>query len=275
MTNLFDGQITDLLLNDFSRDSDVQALSYAILQEKRRLLRLADRTRTAAMIDALPEKILDELAIELRAPYYSEDMTLDQKTAIIKGTLLWFSRAGTPAAVQELVTAVFGSGEVVEWFNFSEAPYTPGTFEIVTSTRLTPDIVEQFVRMISQVKNTRSHLRRVSVERTEDMTEYVGAAMASSPFRRVINSIAAETEAHSLEAVSCGAISASRKIVMNSTPARQTSADGAVKVAAAMVISDAHMYVVNDAPPRAGTIGQSQSVAVAAAANSNKSIVGG
>lgn len=101
MTDLYNGQITDLLQqNEAARNPEIQALSYAALVEKRRIIDLAQRTRTISMVDLLPEEILDVLAVELRTPYYSGDMTLDQKREIIKKTLLWFFRAGTPAAVK-------------------------------------------------------------------------------------------------------------------------------------------------------------------------------
>ena len=106
--------------------------SYAIQQEHQRLLRLADRTRTLAVIDELPEKILDVLAVELRTPYYQEDMDVETKRNIIKRTLLWHTKAGTPSAVAELIEIVFGEGDVVEWFNFES--YTPGTFDIITTS---------------------------------------------------------------------------------------------------------------------------------------------
>ena len=41
-----------------------------------------------AVIDELPERILDVLAVELRTPYYQESMNLETKRNIIKRTLL-------------------------------------------------------------------------------------------------------------------------------------------------------------------------------------------
>ena len=54
---------------------------------------------------------------------------------------------------------------MVEWFDFDEPPYTPGTFDIVTSALMTADIMEQLVGLVQKVKNVRSHVRRVIVER--------------------------------------------------------------------------------------------------------------
>lgn len=93
-------------------------------------------------IDKLDEKTLDYFAVEQRAMYYSQTLPIEQKKAIIKNTLNWYTKAGTPAAVSEMVDVVLGGGKVVEWFDFDEPPYTPGTFDIVTSALMTSDIPE-------------------------------------------------------------------------------------------------------------------------------------
>ena len=130
MISLYDGQITDLLPWKIAQSTEVRCISYAVQQEHQRMLRLAAHTRTMAVIDELPERILDVLAVELRTPYYQESMNLETKRNIIKRTLLWHTKAGTPSAVSELIEIVFGEGRTEEWFDYTEGPYTPGTFDI-------------------------------------------------------------------------------------------------------------------------------------------------
>ena len=89
MISLYDGQITDLLPWKIAQSTEVRCISYAVQQEHQRMLRLAAHTRTMAVIDELPERILDVLAVELRTPYYQESMNLETKRNIIKRTLLW------------------------------------------------------------------------------------------------------------------------------------------------------------------------------------------
>ena len=182
MTKLYDGQIQDLLNNNFRHDPEIKALGFAVREEKRRILDLALKSRVRAAVDMLDEDILDILAVELRSPYYSSDMEIGQKREIIKNTIRWYFKAGTPAAVREMVAALFGNGEVEEWFDFTEPPFTPGTFDIIlVDARMTEDIVERFLAIIQRVKNTRSHLRRVSVERNGSMEEFAGAGSLSEP----------------------------------------------------------------------------------------------
>ena len=159
MIKLYDGQITDLLPEKIAKDINTRCLSFAIQQEHQRLLRLTNKTRTLSVIDELPEKILDILAVELRTPYYQESMNLEMKRNIIKKTLGWHTKAGTPSAVEELIKIVFGEGKVVEWFNYDEPPYTPGTFDIITNAKMTEETINYFLSIIQRVKNTRSHIR--------------------------------------------------------------------------------------------------------------------
>ena len=113
MTDLYNGQITDLLNNAYRYDPEVIAFSYAILQEKQRIMQELAQTRTMSVIDDLPENILDVLAVELRTPYYVDSLSIEAKREIIKKSFLWAARAGTVSAVEELIQAVFGEGEVV------------------------------------------------------------------------------------------------------------------------------------------------------------------
>ena len=72
MINIHDGQITDLLSNSLRYNPETISIGYAILQEKRRILYLAERTLLMAAVEILDEKTLDYLAVELRTPAYSD-----------------------------------------------------------------------------------------------------------------------------------------------------------------------------------------------------------
>lgn len=303
MTDFYSGQITDTINNGLRYNPEVRALSFALQQEKQRIIGLANRTRTAAMVDDLPEAVLDLLAVELRAPYYSEDMTIDQKRAVVKNTLLWFRKAGTPAAVEELVAAVFGIGDVVEWPDFTDPPFTPGTFDIVTDARMTPEIVARFLQIIQKVKNTRSHIRRVLTEREGGMEEFVAAGTisepqlpivnggehtaaagqgrftaksgaASAPAEPVLNNPSAKQRAGQSAIFTAAALSsAPRENIVNNNAAKQRSAGGTPHVAIALAVRDQHITVFNCPPPPSTVrVEQAPTYAAAAVACSNISI---
>ena len=77
--------------------------------------------------------------------------------------------------MREMVNVVFGEGKVVEWFDFEDGEKTPGTFEIETEAGLTTDILSKVSERIKNVKNTRSHIRRVKTLRADRGTVRVGS----------------------------------------------------------------------------------------------------
>lgn len=165
MIKFSEGTVIDCYPN--KNEPQLQALSYAIKNAMGRIQEKSNMSIVYAQVDSLPEKVLDILAVELRSMYYDQSLSIEQKRGIIKHTLAWYKKAGTPAAVNELVQVIFGEGRVIEWFDFdaSEGVVTPGTFDIVTNARLTEDMLGQFRNIIHKVKNARSHLRKVVVHR--------------------------------------------------------------------------------------------------------------
>lgn len=171
MINFYDGQITDLLGPNYSADPEVQALSYAIREGTRLLYQYTQLIYIYSNIDALPEKALDLLALELRTQYYDDELPIESKRSLVKGTLIWYTKAGTPEAVEELIAAVFGEGSVKEWFEYGGDPYY---FKVITNATMTPDMMDTFSELIRRVKNTRSHIEAIEIHREVDFPQYAG-----------------------------------------------------------------------------------------------------
>lgn len=173
MINFYEGQIADLLPHNLTDDPAVQAASLALRDATRLLNDYTKRVYTYCSIDTAPENVLDLLALELRTQYYSQDLELEVKRGLVRNTLIWHMTAGTPAAVEELVAVVFGEGEVEEWFEYGGNPYE---FRIKTNVTIEGDAIEYFAQMVKKVKNTRSHLSAIEIDRTIYATIYAGAA---------------------------------------------------------------------------------------------------
>lgn len=156
---------------------EVVALSYAIKRAIGKMVGYAERASVYAAIDKLPEDILDLLAVELRAQYYDEDMDISIKREIVKKTMLWYHRAGTPSAVEELISAVFGEGEISEWFEYGGEPYH---FKIKTDAVLSASDMEYFEKIIRNVKNVRSHLEEIQLSREHEGQAYAGCHIISN-----------------------------------------------------------------------------------------------
>ena len=188
MTDIKNGELLDLLRDSpFYTDTEVIALSHALKVGTDLVLKYAEGTMTQAKMSDLSESTLDALAVELRTPYYTQDMDAETKRQMVEKTLQWHYKAGTVAAVQEMVTTIFGKGEVVEWFNFTEGTQTPGMFDIITNAQMTEDIVEEFLKIVDRVKNVRSHIRRILIERSAELTEYAAAGGRTAPKSNIFN----------------------------------------------------------------------------------------
>lgn len=266
MIKLSEGELLDLLPSQMKTDPDMICLSYALKCAVEDMLEYEKGTMTQNFIESLPEKILDVLVVELRSPYYLQDMDIETKRKIIADTLVWHTKAGTPSAVSEMIAAVFGNGYVVEWFNFTEGDQTPGYFDIVTSARMTEDIVDYFMRVIERVKNERSHIRRVLIERSVHQNEYVGSGATSSPKVPVTNNKTKGDGITESQSMASGVISEPHEIVGNCMASATRSLAGGTKVALAF-ISTPKEVILNGNQNKAESVAKEPRAAVGAMSN--------
>lgn len=250
MIKFKDGQLTDILPIAMKQDIETHCISYALQQQVKKIVQLADRTRTVAVIEELPEKILDVLAVELRTPYYQESMDIETKRSIIKRTLLWHTKAGTPSAVSELIEIVFGEGNIVEWFDYDEPPYTPGTFDIITNAQMTEEITEYFLSIIQRVKNTRSHIRRILIHREMNALWYAGAASKSEPKNPVLNHTNMEQAVSESRYGAAGFVISQRTVIPNHLQFEDVRTEG-IRSVAAGVAGHTIITIENNVKPRA------------------------
>ena len=209
MINYDIGEITDLLPASIKYNEDVIAISYALKMAKERLLLYCERIKLWSNIDQLPEEVIDLMALELNAHYYSQEMGLEKKREIVKAALGWYINAGTVEAVEEMMRIIFGNGGTEEWYNFSDGPGKPGTFDIFTDATLTPDLLEQLTIILRRVKKASAHLRRIRIERKYYSSVRFGSA-AVSKIKNTIQS--ANEEVNRMETQALFLTAAARRI---------------------------------------------------------------
>ncbi len=180
MINLYDGQITDILPPNLTQTADVQAISYALMIAMKKLQDYALRSKIYSDIDYLSNDVLDILAAELRSQFYSEDLDIETKRKVIKETIYWYSIAGTPLAVENVIKALFHTGEVIEWYNYSGEP---GHFKIITENQnISEDALQSFNNIIKHVKRQSSILDAVEINLSAFMNVYSGIAVHTGDF---------------------------------------------------------------------------------------------
>ena len=194
MINLKDVTALDILPDFLCEDDKIKATSYAMNQTVEMILNWIDRTSGYALVDELPEEIVDLLALEFRAQYYDTAANVEEKRGAVKKALLWYRKAGTKSAVQELCKFIFGESTVLEWFDYSGRPYT-FKIEILEENRLIDTLgINNFIKAVKNVKNTRSLLEAIIFHRKADVTVHAGAAATSRTRQVIVDFFTKESE---------------------------------------------------------------------------------
>lgn len=149
------------LLPVFMRDDEaVIALSNAMNQLMGEPCRNLSTIRTWDRIGELSEAECDELAWEFDIDWYdSTGMGLEEKRETIRLALQIKRKRGTKWAVERLISAYFGAGYVVEWYEIGASPYT--FMVLTTNANITAENFDKFVEAANAAKNERSHIAGV------------------------------------------------------------------------------------------------------------------
>lgn len=140
------------LVPEFMRDDEaVKGLAAAVNKLIREPGQKIKTVRVWDQIDELDDAQLDELAYELDIDWYSSSLPLENKRAVVKISDLVHSRRGTKWAVEELISAYFSPGFVVEWYEDGYINPRPFHFSVYTSHRNVNDATLQEFEAISKV----------------------------------------------------------------------------------------------------------------------------
>lgn len=163
------------LLPEFMReDAAIKGLANAvedILSEP------AKRTKTIRVwdqIDSMTEEQLDELAYELDIDWYSADLSIESKRAVIKSSDRVYAKRGTKWAVEQVIKDVFGGGYVTEWKDYGGKPFH---FRVTTSYMLqSQEIVDKFRELVAKAKRCSAVLDTIEFAHSGTATVYSAAA---------------------------------------------------------------------------------------------------
>ncbi|MGN0706568.1 MAG: phage tail protein I [Faecalibacterium sp.] len=162
MIKFSDIQPSDLLPEGLRDDVEAMAIAYAVCRQIEKWCAYNDSIRIYYMISSAPDNILDLLAAEYKTPAYSPKYSIEVKRALIADTMLYFMKLGTPQAVRRIVTSIFQSGTVSEWFDYGGEPHH---FRInISNPNIGPDDLNEFVVQLQNVKRLSSWLDSISSE---------------------------------------------------------------------------------------------------------------
>ena len=102
------------------------------------------------------ETLIDLLAWQFHVDFYEPNFPIEIKLELIKKSLDWHFRKGTPSVVEEIIETVFLKAIIQEWYEYGGYPYR---FRIATDEQIPDeDTRNRLYRAINTVKNTRSFL---------------------------------------------------------------------------------------------------------------------
>lgn len=173
MANIRQTNLIDLVPDSIKSDPQVQAAAAAIDNELQAVTADIPVTMLIARLDELPEAVIDLLAWQWHVDYYEPvGMDIGTKRKLVRQSIAWHQRKGTPSIVKEIVSSVLGSATVSEWFNYGGDPYY---FRITTAAYISnKNVISQLISMINTVKNTRSWLEKIIIESTYQSGWYFG-----------------------------------------------------------------------------------------------------
>lgn len=177
MININDVEILDLLPYTF-KIPKYKALSRTMKVLKGVFYNMISAAVIWADIENAAPVVLDAMAAELDAPFYSVDMTVEQKRSIIAAAFVYNSQVGTLSSVSGLLSAAFGNGDVTEWFDYGGDPYHFKVQMDGDKAHTDKSDFEYFYKMLDKIKNLRAKLDALSISYppVTSTAYYAGAA---------------------------------------------------------------------------------------------------
>ena len=121
--DLFNLSLADITPESIKHDKIISAVTNSLDPELNSASHDISEAFIISRIDELPEILIDLLAWQWHVDYYEPDLSLEVKRNLVKSSISWHRIKGTPQAVEQLVTQLFGNAKVSEWFDYSGRAY--------------------------------------------------------------------------------------------------------------------------------------------------------
>ncbi|GIO33731.1 hypothetical protein J2TS6_48720 [Paenibacillus albilobatus] len=175
MTDVKNMSLLDLLPTSIRYDPGVIAIAQALDEQIRVAVDEIYKLPLFSRLDELTDDEADELAWQFHVDFYDPALPIEQKRELVKNAFKFHRRKGTPAAIEDLITILFGEGKVEEWFEYGGVP---GRFRVITNNpAVTLDRAQEFYRAVESVKRLSAHLEEVILSQTESLQLYFGTGL--------------------------------------------------------------------------------------------------
>lgn len=187
--------LLDILPSNLLEDPQVSAAAKALDAELQAVTKATAETLHLPRLDELPETVVDLLAWQWHVDFY-EPLGLDiaTKRRLVKESIAWHRTKGTPAAVEKMLKAVWGSAHIEEWFEYGGSP---GCFrvDIATTETIREADIPVVAKAVDTNKNARSWLDVVNFRREVDGSVFFGQVLSQENAYEIIPQAIQNTQA--------------------------------------------------------------------------------
>ena len=159
----------DSLLKDENTKYIMESIDYVI---RKIWFENKDKYKLFSRLNSMNDQEIELMLWEMHVDYIDENLNKEQKIYLIKESLLNHMIKGTPAAVENVCSIIFGNAKVTEWFEYNG---NPGYFRVSTLGSLqSEEDYKRVIEVINTYKNTRSWLEGLMFERSYKNNLYFG-----------------------------------------------------------------------------------------------------
>ncbi len=166
--------LLSLQTSQMQQDPTVIALCSALNPQFQELGEEVTACLIYSRIDYLSDEILDELAWQMNVDWYDSTANIDVKRNLLKNSIRLHRIKGTPQAIIDAATTVFGKTKLQEWFEYGGNPYYFKMDVDVTETGASPAELKKLDALIDAYKNKRSWLEMLNIYLTTLGTLSIG-----------------------------------------------------------------------------------------------------
>lgn len=177
MTNIDQVSIYDLLPPNAQADPTVSAAARSLDGRMRELTQqVKDLSFYRRLLEGkITDAEADERAWQDHVDFWDTSLPLEQKIQLLLKSKEFHRSKGTPGAIEDLVTILFGEGKVEEWFEYGGEPYH---YRVTTNNpEVTLDRAQEFYRAVESVTRLSAQLEEVILSQTESLQLYFGTGM--------------------------------------------------------------------------------------------------
>lgn len=166
------------------QDQFVKALCKALEPYIKLLDEYTILTYIYGRINELNEEVVDSLAWQFHVDFYDYTLPIEMRRELVKNSIRWHKIKGTPQAVIEVITELFGDTQLQEWFEYDGEPYFFKVDIDVIKEVLTKENLKRVFELIDAYKNRRSWLEilRLHLHAKSKANNFIGSTLVSATY---------------------------------------------------------------------------------------------